>query len=105
MSLLASLATLVHVLMFVYWLGADLGTFYSSYLMVDTKRSREGRLAALKIWSSIDMAPRTAMILVLPTGLTLATVKGWLAAPPWLLAAVWLVAAVWMFVAWRIQIR
>ena len=32
---------LIHILCLVYWLGADLGVFYSSYFLIDEKLSRE----------------------------------------------------------------
>lgn len=103
--MLVALLTLLHLLVLAYWLGADMGTYYSSYLMIDQKRSRDGRLAAMKIWSTIDMAPRTALILAFPTGFTLAVAKGWLGAPTWTVALVWMVAAVWLFAVWRAQLK
>ena len=33
----------VHVLLFVYWLGADLGVYYTSRFVVDRKLSTETR--------------------------------------------------------------
>ena len=103
--MLVALLTLLHLLVFAYWLGADMGTYYSSYLMIDSKRSRDGRLAAMKIWATIDMAPRTSLILAFPTGFTLATAKGWIETPSWALVLAWLVAAIWLFAVWRVQLK
>ena len=54
-----ALLTLMHVLIFVYWLGGDMGAFYGSTFMTDQKRSVPERMMALKIINNIDMAPRT----------------------------------------------
>ncbi len=73
-----ALATLLHLLVFAYWLGGDIGVFYSSFLLVDEKRPAAGRLAAGKILSDVDLAPRICLLLTAPTGLALAAAKGWI---------------------------
>ena len=105
MTLTLALLTLLHVLVFVYWLGGDLGAFYSSYLLTDEKRATEGRFAAVNILNNCDMAPRTAIILAFPTGLTLVAAKGWLALPEWLLPAVWIVALIWVAIVWYLHLK
>lgn len=97
--------TLLHILVFVYWLGGDLGAFFSSYTLVDGKKPIEARMMALKVLNNVDMAPRTAIILAFPTGLTLAADKGWLAVPALLVAAVWIVALVWLTMVWRVHLK
>lgn len=101
--LLAGL-TLLHVLMFVYWLGGDLGAFYISRYLVDPKRSVPERALALKTLGDVDMAPRTCLILALPTGLTLAKLKGWWDLSPNLVIGVWILAAFWLALAWSIHL-
>lgn len=103
--MLVALSLVAHLLVFAYWLGGDLGAFYTSAYMVDAKRSRGERLLALKVLGDLDMAPRTALILTLPTGVTLAGLKGWLPAPPLTLAAVWILGMGWLALAWRIHLR
>ncbi len=97
-------AALLHVLVFVYWLGGDLGAFCASFAAVDVERTPEARLAALKLISDVDMAPRTALILALPTGLTLAALRGWLALPPAALAVLWAASLGWLALAWRLHL-
>lgn len=63
---------LLHVLVFVYWLGGDLGAFYSSRFLTRPGVTPEKRLLAAKIVGDVDMAPRSALILTFPTGLALA---------------------------------
>ena len=104
MLLLLPALTLLHVLMFVYWLGGDLGAFYVSRYVVDPKRSVPERALALKVLGDIDMAPRTCLILALPTGLTLAKVKQWWNISPEAVVAVWALCVFWLAMAWSIHI-
>ena len=97
--------TLLHILVFVYWLGGDLGVFYASTILTDTKTSPQGRIVAAKILTHVDMAPRSAMILTLPTGLTLANIGGWLELSELTLIGVWLLSLAWLALAWAIHIR
>lgn len=100
-----SLLTLLHLLVFVYWLGGDLGAFYGSTFMVDPKRSVAERLLALKLLNNIDMAPRTALILALPTGLALAWMKRWVEMPAIVPAAAAAAGAAWLALAWAVHLR
>lgn len=103
--MLVAVSLLAHLLIFAYWLGGDLGAFYTSTYVTDPKQPKASRLLALKVLSDLDMAPRTALILTLPTGLTLASLKGWLALPPVWLAALWIASLAWLALAWRIHLR
>jgi hypothetical protein len=100
-----ALFTLLHILIFVYWLGGDLGVFYSSTILTDTKASAAGRIAAAKVLAQVDMAPRTAMILTLPTGLTLADARAWIDLSAAQIAVLWLLGLAWLLVAWVIHVR
>jgi ribose/xylose/arabinose/galactoside ABC-type transport system permease subunit len=100
-----AIATLLHILIFVYWLGGDLGVFYSSTILTDTNASPKGRIAAARILAQVDMAPRTAMILTLPTGLTLASLSGYVNLSVVSIAAVWLLAMAWLTLAWIIHLK
>lgn len=92
----AALSTLLHLLVFAYWLGGDIGVFYSSFLLTDPKRAVAGRLAAGKILSDVDLAPRICLLLMAPTGFALASAKGWIALHPALIAALFIGAALWI---------
>lgn len=100
-----ALLALLHVLVPVYWLGGDLGAFYGSRFLTDPKRSVPERLLALTILNNVDMAPRTAMILTVPTGLLLAWGKGWLEVPAALVAAVVVGGLVWLAIAWALHLK
>ena len=91
-----SLLAFLHLLIPIYWLGGDLGAFYGSTFMTDPKRSVAERMMALKILNNIDMAPRTALILALPTGVMLGWAKGWLTVPVAVVVALVLACLAWL---------
>lgn len=100
-----ALFTLLHLLIFVYWLGGDIGVFYASTLLTDDKRDTAGRLAAGKILADVDLAPRFCLLLALPTGLALAVAKGWLQLNPiWLIVAL-IAAAGWIYLVIQLHIH
>ncbi len=101
---LEALFTLLHVLVFVYWLGGDLGAFYTSRFLIKPDISREQRLLALKVVNDVDMAPRSAIILALPTGLVVAQAKGWITTSPLLLSAVILLSLAWLLLVWKLHL-
>lgn len=100
-----TLLTLLHLLIPIYWLGGDLGTFLCGRAVRNAALSPAERLFALRMLLAIDMAPRTALILAFPTGFTLAQAKGWLIAAPVTVAAAWLAALVWLAIAWTVHLR
>ncbi len=100
-----ALISLMHVLVFVYWLGGDLGAFYTSRMVSDSARPAAARIVAAQALSALDMAPRTALILTLPTGTTLAVVTGYLTLSVAALVAIWALSLSWLWLAWRIQLK
>jgi hypothetical protein len=102
---LLALVALLHVLVFVYWLGGDLGAFYLSRVIGDPARPAAVRVAAAQALGDLDMAPRTALILALPTGLTLAATTGHLLLPPVAMVGLWAVSGAWLWLAWRIHLK
>lgn len=105
MTLDLTLFSLLHILVFVYWLGGDLGAFFSSYTLIDPDKPVAARMFALHVVNNVDMAPKSSLILALPTGLTLAALKGWMDLSGLFLIAVWGTAAVWLFIVWRIHLK
>ena len=100
-----ALLTLLHLLVPIYWLGGDLGTFLSGRVLRNPAHSPAERLLALKILLNCDMGPRTALIMAFPTGFSLAVAKGWLALPLWAVALAWLAGLGWLAVAWAIHLK
>ena len=59
---------IIHVLLFVYWLGGDLGVFYASKFVVKPDISPESRAISAKIMLDLDQIPRICMTLMLTVG-------------------------------------
>ncbi len=99
MSATKPLWLVIHVLLFVYWLGADLGVYYSSRFVVRPDLSKETRAITAKIMDAIDLSPRVCLVLIFPSGVSLmaADPKGvsWLSAP--LVIAAWVFALAWLY--------
>ncbi|MEO1135382.1 MAG: hypothetical protein AAFW68_02085 [Pseudomonadota bacterium] len=96
--------TLLHLLVFAYWLGGDLGVFYASRLLTDQTRDRAGRLAAGKIVADVDLVPRFCLLLSLPTGLALGAARGWLSISPVWIGAAFVAALLWIFLVVRLHL-
>lgn len=92
---LSHLLTLLHLLLFCYWLGGDIGVFYSSGFVVDETLSREQRLMAGKIMLALDLVPRVCMSLMLTVGGLLSELQGF-SHPPWQQLAIVLLGPVWL---------
>ena len=91
----------VHLLLFVFWLGADVGVF----LLGQHFRKRESytldqRIALLKLLVLIDMTPRSAWALMVPLSLSVVDMGGWWDAPVWLIAIAWATGAFWLWLVW-----
>jgi len=100
---LHSWAILLHIILFAYWLGGDLGVFYSSRFILKPELSAEARGVAVKVMHVVDMSPRICLVLFLPSGVTLMAADelgrdlfyGWPPAAVWVLSLAWL----WLVIA------
>ena len=90
-----------HLLLFVFWLGGDLGVFVLGQNFRKRHYSLPERLTLLRMLVAIDMGPRTAWALMLPSSLTLLFAGGWW--PELSLAGVlasWSVGLGWLWLVW-----
>jgi hypothetical protein len=87
---------LLHVLLFVYWLGADLAVLYSARYAADPTLSLETRLVISQIMAFVDLFPRISVPLIGAVGASLAVLNGDLRAGMAVLGLAWLLAAVWV---------
>lgn len=94
--MLYDLLVLVHVILFAYWLGGDLGVFYASRFVSNPDLGREARKTAAAIMLAVDMSPRICMVLILPAGLHLAAIRQQLPISDPALAVMWLAALAWL---------
>ncbi len=90
------LLRLAHVLLFVYWLGADLGVLYAAKFGADSRLSIETRQTIGEIMSFVDLFPRLSVPLIGAVGISMAVLSGdMLLKNPWLWL-IWLAALVWV---------
>lgn len=86
----------IHIMLFVYWLGADLGVFLLALASKRSNLSFGERALALKMAMVIDVLPRLSFALMFPVGLELSAAKGYVEPSDGVRAIAWLVSAVWV---------
>jgi hypothetical protein len=99
-----TLLRFVHILLFAYWLGADLGVFLGGGWMSRPGLSVAERNRIRDLVMAIDVAPRIALVLMLPVGFSLALAWGAPlpagALPPlWAASVAWIAALLWLHFA------
>lgn len=91
----------IHLLLFVLWLGADVGVFVlGQHFRKRHIYSLQERLTLLKLLVIVDMTPRTAWALMVPLSLSVATAGGWVVLPNWLVILAWIIGGIWLFLVW-----
>lgn len=91
----------VHLLLFVLWLGADVGVFVlSQHFRKRERYDLPQRLVLLKLLVTVDMVPRSAWALMVPVSLSVVKAGGWAELPGALVAGAWAVAAAWLWLVW-----
>jgi hypothetical protein len=93
----------IHILVMAFWLGGDMGAYYSASLFVKKEYAPETRAALARVMQGVDMFPRLAMVLVVPTGLTLAARTGLSPIDGVWLVLAWIVSAAWFYLVWTIH--
>jgi hypothetical protein len=106
MDISYAILILLHILLLVYWLGADLGVFYSGSFLTKSDVSVESRRTVMKVLHFVDLFPRMSLVLMLPVGITLALQGGYATLPDgWenpVLAIVWIAAFGWLSLVIRL---
>ncbi len=90
----------IHLLLFVFWLGTDIGVFLAAKMSERDALSVETRATLMQLGMVLDRLPRTAVVLIVPTGLQLAVNLRMLDVPSAVMLLVWAVSAVWVAVLW-----
>jgi hypothetical protein len=88
--------TFVHILLFVYWLGADLGVFLLAKAAQRSDLTFDQRVLALRMALKIDIMPRLSFALMFPVGLELAAARGLVEPGAGVRAISWAASAVWV---------
>ena len=90
-----------HLLLFVLWLGADVGVFLlGQHFRKRDDYTLEQRIALLKLLVLIDMTPRSAWALMVPLSLSVVDTGRWWDVPGWLLIGSWAIGAFWLWLVW-----
>lgn len=90
----------IHVLLVAYWLGGEWGVFNASANVANARLGLEERRRFFATALDIDIAPRTAIVLLLPVGFHMGANLG--VSPltgPWL-AVIWALAVAWVALIW-----
>lgn len=96
------LLKLLHILLFVYWLGADIGVFHAAGHVRNSALSLDARRTALQILAWIDQIPRYCLVLMLPVGYTLAATIGVVRMPAAGYVVLWTIGLAWLCMVWAI---
>jgi len=86
---------ILHLFLFCYWLGGDIGVFYSSGFAANPKLGIEARMTAAKIMLALDIVPRVCGAVMLTVGGLLSEYYG-VTHPGWQLAAIIALAPLWL---------
>jgi hypothetical protein len=86
----------IHILLFVFWLGADVGVFLSAIYAKRTDLSFETRFTILQLGLVIDFLPRICFALIFPVGLHLTDSLGLYIVPSWLFIFGWILGVGWV---------
>ena len=101
-----NLLLFAHLLLFVYWLGSDIGVFYGIRFVLDPKLSIETRKTVMALVHWIDALPRICLVMMVPVGLSLAALSGLLpvtgVAQGVAIAIAWVVGLTWLTIVLRI---
>lgn len=91
-----NLLLLFHILLFVYWLGADIGVYYASRYAANPALSLETRVTVLRIMLWIDQIPRICLVLMLSVAYTLGHQLGIVRAEPATIGVLWVLVLGWL---------
>lgn len=96
----------VHILAMVYWLGGEWGVFQTSYNVTNSALSVEERRRHMETAYRIDILARTGIVLLLPLGLHMGHIYGFIPALDgaglWIM---WIVFLVWLAMTWTAFIK
>ncbi len=95
-----SVAVYFHLLLFVFWLGTDLGVFLAAKISERGELSVETRSTVLGLGMVLDRLPRSALALIIPSGVELACLSGQLEVSLTVRLTIWAIALVWLAILW-----
>jgi len=85
-----------HILLFVFWLGGDLGVaILGGHFRKRDTYSLQERLTILKLLVINDLGPRYAWALMVASSISLVTVAGYWNVPIWGVVLAWAISLAW----------
>lgn len=93
-----------HQLLFVYWIGPDIGVYYLSNRVTNPELPLEQRLVAARTMGMIDLIPRICLALMLTVGGILTEFVG-VPHPAWQMAGIVLLGPVWLVIVLLVYFR
>ena len=101
MITLYSLLVFFHILLFVFWLGGDLGVaILGEQFRKRDQYSLQERLTILKILVINDLGPRYAWALMVASTLSLVKAGGYWDVPVWGIILAWVVSLFWCWLVY-----
>lgn len=90
----------LHIVAMAYWLGGEWGVFQSSYFVINRTLPQEERRRHLETAYRIDILARTGIILLLPLGLHMGRIYGFVPFLDGWIWLLWIVFAAWLSLTW-----
>jgi hypothetical protein len=99
-----TLVLFLHQVLFVFWLGPDIGVYMWSTKATNPEVTPAQRVAAGRMMRSIEIIPRACMSLMLTVGGVLTEMMG-LEHPWWQMVGIWLLGPVWLTLTLLVYFR
>jgi len=101
---LISVLAFFHIILFVFWLGGDLGVaILGEHFRKRANYSLEERITILKLLVIIDMGPRIAWCLMIASTISLVKAGGYWDLPIWAVVLAWAVSLFWLWITLAIH--
>ena len=98
MITLLGILIFLHILLFVFWLGGDLGVaILGDHFRKRDTYSLQERLTILKLLVINDLGPRYAWALMVASSISLVKAGGYWDVPIWGVALAWAISLVWVW--------
>ena len=86
----------LHICMFVFWLGTDVGVMLCSKKSTDPNLGVEARFQMLEMALKIELLPRVMWVMALPFGVQLSKTMGYIDPSSITLTMMWLFTLAWL---------
>jgi hypothetical protein len=88
----------LHICMFVFWLGTDVGVMLCSKKSTDPNLGVEARFQMLEMALKIELLPRVMWVMALPFGVQLSKTLGYIDPSATTLTMMWLFTLAWLVI-------